>query len=319
MLDPHHQGSPSGKPVVCRFPGRIPVLQYAVRCTAVRKTFRTGRREVKALDGVDFEVRPGEMVALIGASGSGKSTLLRHISGLAAADHQGGRIEVLERPVQDGGRVAGNIRRLRQRIGFIFQQFNLVGRLSLLTNVLVGLSPRVPLWRAMLFIYTRAEKKLAMQALHRVGIHTHAAQRANTLSGGQQQRAAIARAMVQGAEVILADEPIASLDPIASRTVMELLADLNRRDGTTVVVSLHQVDFARKFCPRIVAMSAGRVVYDGPASELDDRLCCQVYGDESGDAGLIDGTQAIPSKPAAPTSQPSSSTSPSLQTTGASP
>ncbi|TVR42532.1 MAG: phosphonate ABC transporter ATP-binding protein [Planctomycetota bacterium] len=263
---------------------------HAIACYHMRKTFRIGRRRIQALDDVSITIARGEMVGLIGASGSGKSTLLRHLSGLVTANHDGGSAEVLGQLVQDKGRIAKRINRVRQRVGFIFQQFNLVGRLNVITNVLIGMSPRIPLWRSLLGVYWKHEKMEAMQALHRVGIHQAAGQRASSLSGGQQQRAAIARAMVQRAEVVLADEPIASLDPVSSEKVMSLLRDMNEQDGTTVVVSLHQVEFARRYCKRIIAMRDGKVVFDGSPAQLSHQLCCDLYGAESDDAGLVDGT-----------------------------
>ncbi|HEX8662071.1 MAG TPA: ATP-binding cassette domain-containing protein, partial [Brevundimonas sp.] len=178
---------------------------------SVSKTYGARR----ALDGVSLEVGPGEMVGLIGPSGSGKSTLLRAVTGLVAVDPGAGRIEAFGEPVQAGGRISGAIRRTRCRLGFIFQQFNLVGRLSLFSNVMVGALGRLPGWRGLLGLWPAADRQRAMAALHRVGIADYAAQRANTLSGGQQQRAAIARALVQGANAILADEPVASLDPVS--------------------------------------------------------------------------------------------------------
>ncbi len=180
-------------------------------------------------------------MALIGPSGSGKSTLLRHTSGLVVADKGCGCVTVFGQTVQKNGRVSYGIREIRANIGFIFQQFNLVDRLSLLQNVLVGMITRVPVWRSLAGLYTKAEKQSAMSSLFRVGLHEEVSQRASTLSGGQQQRAAIARTMEQRAKIILADEPIASLDPESARTVMDCLAQLNREDKVTVVVSLHQV------------------------------------------------------------------------------
>jgi phosphonate transport system ATP-binding protein len=217
------------------------------------------------------------MIALIGTSGSGKSTLLRHLSGLIPGDRRSGIVRVLGRTVQRDGRVSRDIHRTRARVGFIFQQFNLVGRLPVLTNVLTGTLARVPLWRSSLYWFTPAEKRLALEALSRVGLREHAFQRASTLSGGQQQRAAIARTLVQQAEVVLADEPIASLDPESSRRVMEILSRINREDGTTVIVSLHQVDFALRYCPRAVALKAGQVVYDGPSSRLSPGSLQEIY------------------------------------------
>lgn len=229
-----------------------------------------------ALDDVSLDVAEGEMVALIGASGSGKSTLLRHLSGFVAADR--GKVSVLGRTVQEDGRIARNIRSLRAEIGFVFQQFNLVNRLSVMSNVLIGLLYRTRLARALLMRFTTGERQQALEALAAVGIEKFAWQRAATLSGGQQQRAALARCLVQQAKIVLADEPIASLDPESARNVMELLAQMNRERGCTVVVSLHQVEFAIKYCPRTVALHRGQVVYDGPSSALTPQLLGELYG-----------------------------------------
>lgn len=230
----------------------------------------------KALDDVSLTIGAGEMVGLIGASGSGKSTLLRHISGLTLAER--GHIEIDGRPVQREGRLSRDIRDLRAGTGFVFQQFNLVARLPLMTNVLTGLLHRVPLWRGLSGRFTQAEVRVGMEALERVGMAAYAWQRASTLSGGQQQRGAIARTLVQRAHTILADEPIASLDPESSRRVMEILASINREDRCTVVVSLHQVEFARQYCPRIVALRRGQVVYDGPSAQLSNDTLAEIYG-----------------------------------------
>lgn len=246
---------------------------------------------VRALSGVNLEVAPGEMVALIGASGSGKSTLLRHVSGFVAADAGSGAVRVGDSTMQANGRVVSDVRRRRAEVGFIFQQFNLVGRVSVMTNVLMGLLPRVPMWRSLLARFTPEEKGQAWQALKSVGIEHLAWQRASTLSGGQQQRVAIARALVQGARLILADEPIASLDPESARNVMEILARINREQGITVVVSLHQVQFARRYCPRTVALRLGEVVYDGPSAALDASLLRRLYGASVEE--MLDGTETI--------------------------
>jgi phosphonate transport system ATP-binding protein len=246
---------------------------------AVTKTYGARR----ALDGVTLEVGPGEMVALIGPSGSGKSTLLRSVTGLVSID-AGGRVDVFGETVQSGGRLSNSMRRARVQLGFIFQQFNLVGRLSLFSNVMVGALGRLPAWRGVLGLWPAADKQRAMAALHRVGVAEYAGQRANTLSGGQQQRGAIARALVQGAQAILADEPVASLDPVSARKVMELLVELNKRDGLGVVVTLHQVDYAIRYCKRVVALQGGKVVYDGPVSGLDQQRLIEIYGPEFEDA-----------------------------------
>lgn len=238
----------------------------------------------KALDGVSVEIGAGEMVALIGPSGSGKSTLLRSITGLAPIDPGPGVIQVFGETVQKNGRVTGAVRRARRKLGMIFQQFNLVGRLSLFSNVMLGALGRLPGWRGALGVWPRADKDRAMAALHRVGVSDYAAQRANTLSGGQQQRGAIARAIVQGARAILADEPVASLDPVSARKVMELLVELNQRDGLGMIITLHQVDYAIRYCERVIALQAGKVVYDGPATGLDHARLVDIYGPEFEDA-----------------------------------
>ncbi len=251
-------------------------METVLRIRQLNKHFANGKH---ALRDINLEVRRGEMVALIGASGSGKSTLLRHVAGLVAAD--GGSeslIEIDGRRVQQGGRIDRDIRKVRAQVGFVFQQFNLVARLPVLVNVLVGSLHRMPWWRSWVRAFNAQERAAALEALARVGIADCQAQRASTLSGGQQQRAAIARTLVQGAKVVLADEPIASLDPESTRKVMEILARINREDRSTVIVSLHQVDIAMKYCARVVALNQGQVVFDGPSSALTPALLHELYG-----------------------------------------
>ncbi|EQC0109748.1 phosphonate ABC transporter ATP-binding protein [Pseudomonas aeruginosa] len=239
-------------------------MSAVIRVDSLNKTF--ARKQ--ALFNLRLEIQAGEMVALIGASGSGKSTLLRHVAGLARCDRDnGGSIDVLGRRLQASGRLSGEVRRLRADIGYIFQQFNLVNRLSVLDNVLLGFLGRMPRWRGSLGLFS-------------------AGQRASTLSGGQQQRVAIARALTQKAEVILADEPIASLDPESARKVMDILADINRHDGKTVVVTLHQVDYALRYCPRAVALKGGRILFDGSSEHLSEGFLNELYGAE-GDTPLL--------------------------------
>ncbi len=249
-------------------------MPEAVEIERLSKTFR-GRR---VLDIPALAVSPGEMVALIGSSGSGKSTLLRHIAGLTVGDRGSGTIAVHGALVQRNGRLAPGVRRVRAGIGVVFQQFNLVARLPVLTNVLLGALGRLPLWRTLPGWFPAIEHERAAAALRRVGIGDQAMQPAKTLSGGQQQRAAIARTLVQGARIVLADEPIASLDPESSRRVMETLAGLNREDGITVVVSLHQVDVALTYCRRIVALRDGRILFDGPCAGMTAAIMAEVYG-----------------------------------------
>ncbi|SQI27774.1 phosphonate/organophosphate ester transporter subunit [Salmonella enterica subsp. arizonae] len=218
------------------------------------------------------------MVALLGPSGSGKSTLLRHLSGLITGDKTPeSRIELLGRTVQCEGRLARDIRKSRAHTGCIFQQFNLVNRLTVLENVLIGALGSTPLWRTCVRWFTRQQKQRAYQALTRVGMAHFAYQRVSTLSGGQQQRVAIARALMQQAQVILADEPIASLDPESARIVMDTLRDINQTDGITVVVTLHQVDYALRYCERIVALRQGNVFYDGGSQHFDNDRFDHLY------------------------------------------
>lgn len=264
-------------------------MTNAIEVRGLSKSFRAG---AKALDDVNLAVAPGEMVALLGASGSGKSTLLRHLAGFIAADPGSSSVMVNGQPIQRDGRISPRLRGARAGIGFVFQQFNLVGRLPVITNVLTGLLPRVPLWRSLLRYFRRAEVQLGLDALAQVGIDDYAFQRASTLSGGQQQRAAIARTLVQNARVILADEPIASLDPESSRRVMDTLAHINRSRKVAVVVSLHQVDVALRYCARVVALRHGRVVYDGPAAELTESMLRDLYGADVAELLPHDGGRA---------------------------
>jgi phosphonate transport system ATP-binding protein len=274
-------------------------MPIALRIQHLNKHFANGKH---ALRDIDLTVQAGEMVALIGASGSGKSTLLRHVAGLVVADGDSqSLIEVDGRCVQQGGRIHRDIRKVRSQVGFVFQQFNLVDRLPVMMNVLVGLLHRTPKWRGWLRVFRPHERALALEALARVGIADCHAQRASTLSGGQQQRAAIARTLVQGAKVVLADEPIASLDPESSRKVMDILARINREDGSTVIVSLHQVDVAIKYCPRVIALHQGRVVYDGASAALTPALLRELYGVQADEILGV----SLPQAPAtAPAQQP---------------
>jgi phosphonate transport system ATP-binding protein len=248
-----------------------------LKLQSVSKSFGARR----ALDAVSLDVGRGEMVALIGPSGSGKSTLLRSISGLTEVE---GRIEAFGETIQDKGRLTDAVRHARIRIGFIFQQFNLVGRLTLFTNAALGSLGRIGFWRGLFGRWPTETQGAVMQALARVGVAEYAGQRAGTLSGGQQQRAAIARALVQKAKIILADEPVASLDPVSARRVMDILRDLNRTDGLTVITTLHQVDYALRYCDRVVALKEGRIAYDGAASGLDRARLIDIYGPEFEDA-----------------------------------
>lgn len=268
--------------------------EVAVRVSSLSKTFANGRR---ALRDVSLTVRAGERVALLGASGSGKSTLLRCLCGLETADPGGGEIDVFGRPMQRNGRLASDIRTQRRGIGIIFQQFNLVGRLPVMTNVLTGLAAEVPLWRSLLGRFSLEDRARALDALDSIGLGPQAFQRASTLSGGQQQRAAVARALVQGARLLLADEPVASLDPESTRRVMELLGQLNGERGMTLIVSLHHVGLARRHCERVIALREGVLVFDGPSAELTPPFLRELYG-TAADELLLDEDEAGKPSPA---------------------
>src|SRR5215831_9971794 len=253
-----------------------------VQARRVSKSFGGTR----VLSGISLDIRRGEMVGLIGASGAGKSTLIRAIAGLVPLDRPAGKADESEillfsQAIQRRGRIARRANALRTRVGVVFQQFNLVPRLSVLMNVCLGQLGRMSLLHAALGRFSIEDKRRAMRALARVGIAEHALKRGCDLSGGQQQRAAIARTLMQGADFIVADEPIASLDPNSARRVMDILADLNRNDRITVLVSLHQVEYALRYCERTIALKAGRVVYDGPSSALTAELLTALYGAES--------------------------------------
>ncbi|MDC7682667.1 phosphonate ABC transporter ATP-binding protein [Asticcacaulis sp. BYS171W] len=259
-------------------------MSSLVEVQSVTKTYvqkaqgDTPSRPFKALDAVSFAMTKPERIGLIGPSGSGKSTLLRSLSGLIVTET--GTVTVLDKTVQSAGRLGEDVRAARASMGMIAQSFNLVGRLSLFTNAALGLLGRINPWRGFFGLWTVEEKQRVMAALDHVGIAERAGQRANTLSGGQQQRGAIARAIVQDAKLILADEPVASLDPVSARRVMELLVDVNERQKVGVIVTLHQVDYARKYCDRILALKAGKIVYDGPADTLGLEQLKDIYGSE---------------------------------------
>ncbi|MFN3285762.1 MAG: phosphonate ABC transporter ATP-binding protein [bacterium] len=232
---------------------------------------------VRALQDVSFEVAPGEFVVVIGLSGSGKSTLLRCINRLV--EPTAGRVWV------DGVEVTAldreGVRRLRREIGMIFQQFNLVRRLPVLTNVLTGRLGYVPPWWSLFNYWPPDLVERALDALERVGIRDKAYVRADQLSGGQQQRVGIARALMQEPKLILADEPVASLDPATSHSVLRYVEELNRREGITVLCSLHFLSLARRYGTRVIALKEGRLVFDGPPSEIDPHRFRQIYGEDA--------------------------------------
>jgi len=226
-----------------------------------------------AVDNASFEIKPGAFVGVIGRSGAGKSTMLRMINRLCEPTE--GRI------VFDGVDVTAlkgrDLRKWRARSAMIFQQFNLVGRLDVLTNVLMGRLAEMPQWRSLTQMWLEDDRALAMSALEQFDMAQYASQRADQLSGGQQQRVAIARALVQQPDIILADEPIASLDPRNTRIVMDALLRINKHFGITVMCNLHSLDLARTYCDRLIGMSAGRVVFDGAPAALTEHIARELY------------------------------------------
>jgi len=250
-----------------------------VSLSGVSKSFTPS---VKVLKSIDLTINEGEMVGLIGASGSGKSTLLRLICGLEVLDSDAGTIKIFGKTTQQNGKRTSAAAELRTDVGVIFQQFNLVNRLSLLVNVMVGRLGRVSWWRGTFGLFPKADRIKALQALERVGMVDYAHQRASTLSGGQQQRGAIARVLTQEARIILADEPIASLDPASAKHVMKTLRRINEQDGVTIIVSLHQIDHAFEHCDRIIALKAGKIIHSGDTASISQADIAALYGLEEG-------------------------------------
>jgi phosphonate transport system ATP-binding protein len=241
----------------------------AVRLDRLTKVFG----QTTALDQVDLEVPSGQMLAILGASGSGKSTLLRTLNGLVAPTS--GSVRVLG---TDVGQARGSqLRALRRGVGFIFQQFGLVGRLSVMENVLSGALGRIRFPRAGVLSYPRGLRVEALGHLDRVGLADRAFQRSDTLSGGQQQRVAIAWTLMQRPTVLLADEPVASLDPESSAAVLALLMEICQEKGLTVITSLHQVELARGWADRLVGMRAGRVVLDSSPKDVSANEVMEIY------------------------------------------
>ena len=224
----------------------------------------------------------------MGASGSGKSTLIRAISGLELLDSNSGAITVCGSEIQTNGKINPEVRKIRSSIGVIFQQFNLVNQLDVITNVLIGIGSQKNIFQLVFKKFTLEEKALAMDVLENVGMADFAYQRASTLSGGQQQRVAVARALIKGSKILLADEPVASLDPESARKVMDLIVSVSDQYGLTLITSLHQIHIARKCCDRTIALNKGELVFDGPTNQLDKNALAKLYGSNLGDIQMED-------------------------------
>jgi phosphonate transport system ATP-binding protein len=243
----------------------------------IRDLVKVYARGTRALDGISLDVRRGEFVVLIGLSGSGKSTLLRCINGLVAPTS--GRV------IFEGADVTlakgSDLRRIRRRIGMIFQQFNLVKRSSVFANVLAGRLGYRSSWRTIASRPSREDVALAVVNDEPVSILEKAYVRADALSGGQQQRVGIARALMKQPELMLADEPVASLDPATSHSVMKYLEEINKADGITVICSLHFLSLARRYGTRVVALKDGRVAFDGKPVDIDEQRFKDIYGQDA--------------------------------------
>ena len=245
-------------------------MEQMIQFDNVSKRYPNG---FEALRHIDLTIEQGEFVAIIGLSGAGKSTLIRTINRMH--DISGGTLAVDGINVMDlHGR---SLRAFRRRIGMIFQSFNLITRTTVLKNVLTAFVPDLPWWRAVLGIFTRAEKTRALEALDKVGILDKAFVRADQLSGGQQQRVALARTLAQNPQIILADEPVASLDPVTAKQVMDDFLRINRELKITVLLNIHHVDLALQYATRVVGIRAGEIVYDGPAGQVDQAALDAIY------------------------------------------
>ena len=233
------------------------------------------------LKDVDLTIGDGEFVALIGLSGAGKSTLIRAINRMHPISSGSLTVDGTDVSTLSGK----SLRALRRRIGMIFQSFNLVTRTSVIRNVLTAFVPELPLWRRILGIFPKEAKLKALEALDKVGILEKAYTRVDQLSGGQQQRVALARTLAQNPSIILADEPVAALDPVTAKVVMDDFRNINRNMGITVLINIHHVELALEYCDRVIGVRAGEVVFDGPASAVDKAALASIYGDESYEQG----------------------------------
>ncbi|NTW96652.1 MAG: phosphonate ABC transporter ATP-binding protein [Erysipelotrichaceae bacterium] len=239
-----------------------------------KNVVKTYPGNVKALQGVSCQIQQGEFVAIIGLSGAGKSTFIRCINQMHTITS--GEIIVNDENVTA---LKGNdLRHFRRKIGMVFQSFNLVKRTTVIKNVLTARVADMSLWKSLLGLYTKEDKILALTALDNVGILDKAYLRADTLSGGQAQRVALARCLAQKPDIILADEPVASLDPLTSQQVMEDFVKINKEFNITVVANMHHVDIAQKYAQRIIGIKAGKIVFDGPSQSLTNDDLTNIYG-----------------------------------------
>lgn len=251
-------------------------IQKMIKFEHVSKVYSNG---VKGLDNVNLQIEQGEFVAIIGLSGAGKSTLIRTINRMI--DITDGRLEV------DGINVSSlkgkTLRRFRRKIGMIFQSFNLVTRTTVIKNVLTAKVPDMPFLRVLLGIYNKQERTQALEALDKVGILEKAYIRADQLSGGQQQRVALARTLAQNPQIILADEPVAALDPVTAKKVMDDFKKINKEMNITILVNIHHVELALEYADRIIGICAGKIIYDGKSEEVTEEILNEIYKGKAGE------------------------------------
>ncbi|MEE0933610.1 MAG: phosphonate ABC transporter ATP-binding protein [Clostridium sp.] len=244
-----------------------------IKFDKVNKIYPNG---LHALKNISLEINQGEFVAIIGLSGAGKSTLLRTINRMH--DISEGSLTVNGQEVNN---LAGkDLRKFRRKVGMVFQSFNLVTRTTVINNVLTSRVPDMPLWKSIIGLYSKEDKVIALEALDKVGILDKAYVRADQLSGGQQQRVALARTLAQKPEIILADEPVAALDPITAKQVMDDFKKINKELNMSVLINIHHVDLALKYADRVIGIKAGEIVYDGPSAKVDSEVLKQIYGRE---------------------------------------
>ena len=229
------------------------------------------------LDDVNLTIRDGEFVAIIGRSGAGKSTLLRSVNRM----HQISSGTLTVNGVDVSSLSGKSLRRFRRGIGMVFQSFNLVTRTTVIKNVLSACLPDMPFWRVLLGAFRKEDKIKALESLDKVGILDKAYMRADQLSGGQQQRVALARTLTQGPQIILADEPVAALDPVTAKQVMQDFVRINQEMGISILLNIHHVELALEYADRIIGIRAGRIVYDGPSANVDQTVLDAIYGDDS--------------------------------------
>jgi phosphonate transport system ATP-binding protein len=244
-----------------------------IKFDKVNKVYPNG---LHALKNISLDIKQGEFVAIIGLSGAGKSTLLRTINRMH--DISEGSLTV---DGQEVNNLKGkDLRKFRRKVGMVFQSFNLVTRTTVINNVLTSRVPDMPLWKSIIGLYSREDKIIALEALDKVGILDKAYVRADQLSGGQQQRVALARTLAQKPEIILADEPVAALDPITATQVMDDFKKINKDLNMSVLINIHHVDLALKYADRVIGIKAGEIVYDGPSKDVNNEVLKKIYGRE---------------------------------------